>query len=122
MRLRISIGKRCGIQTGNVVAAIIEESGVSAKALGRIEIREDYTLVDVDVAKVDLVLEKMQHAQIRGHRVEIQIEEAPKRKHSGKTKSQSYRKENAKGRMKERSARRGAGRHERSVRKSKSKK
>lgn len=122
VRLRISIGKRCGIQTGNVVAAIIEESGVSAKALGRIEIREDYALVDVDVAKVDLVLEKMQHAQIRGHRVEIQIEEAPKRKHGGKTKSQFYRKEKPKGRIKERSERRGAGRHERSVRKSKSKK
>ncbi|MCI8850828.1 MAG: DEAD/DEAH box helicase [Erysipelotrichaceae bacterium] len=80
IRLHLSIGKNCNIKTGNVVAAIIEECGINAQALGRIDIRSNFTLVDVDAAKVDIVLEKMQGAQIRGHQIEVQIDEAPKRK------------------------------------------
>lgn len=82
VRLRLNIGKNGSIKAGNVVAAIVEECGISAQALGRIDIRSNFTLVDVDAAKVDVVLEKMQGAQIRGHVVEVQIDEAPKRKES----------------------------------------
>lgn len=80
VRLHLNIGKNCNIKTGNVVAAVIEECGISAQALGRIDIRSNFTLIDVDASKVDIVLEKMQGAQIRGNKVEIQIDEAPKRK------------------------------------------
>lgn len=80
VRLHLNIGKSSNIKTGNIVAAIIEECGISAQALGRIDIRSNFTLIDVDASKVDTVLEKMQGAQIRGNKVEIQIDEAPKRK------------------------------------------
>ncbi len=127
VRLNLNIGKNVGIQTGNVVAAIIEECAVSAKAIGRIDVRSDFTLVDVEAAKVDIVLEKMQGAMIRGHKVLIQIDEAPKRKRSQSMRQGKHhggRKESSKDARKPapRERRRGAGRHERSVRKSKAKK
>lgn len=81
--LNFSIGKNAGIQPGNIVAAIIEESGISAKAIGRIDVRPAFTLVDVDASKVDVVLEKLQGSHIRGKEVEVQIDSAPKRKSGG---------------------------------------
>lgn len=80
VRLRLSIGKDRNIKAGNVVAAIVEECSISAQALGRIDIRSNFTLVDVDATKVDIVLEKLQGAQIRGNKVVVQIDEAPKRR------------------------------------------
>lgn len=139
VRLNMSIGKSSNVQTGNIVAAIIEETGISAKALGRIDVRANFTLVDIDASKVDVVLEKMQGAHIRGQEVMIQIDEAPKRKkgysgnnggnnrrsassssrsdkRSGRNDSKSGKKDTNKG------GRRGASRHDRSVRKTKAKK
>jgi len=98
VRLHLNIGKSSNIKTGNIVAAIIEECGISAKAIGRIDVRSTFTLVDVDASKVDLVLEKMQGAHIRGQAVEVQIDEAPKRKKGVKSNehksSTNRRKEN----------------------------
>lgn len=95
VRLHLNVGKNCNIKTGNIVAAIVEECGIGTQALGRIDIRSDFSLVDVDATKVDLVLEKMQSAQIRGHKVEVQIDEAPKRKKGSKKKSETKRNKRA---------------------------
>lgn len=87
VKLNLNVGKTHGIQTGNIVASIIEETGISAGAIGRIDVRAHFSLVDIDAAKVDLVLEKMQGAHIRGQEVIIQIDEAPKRKKSMEKKN-----------------------------------
>lgn len=142
VRLNMNVGKNANVQTGNVVAAIIEETGISAKAIGRIDVRATFTLVDVDASKVDLVLEKMQGSQIRGNQIEIQIDEAPKRKKGSSGGSGNYRRgsssrsgsagrSRSSGSSSSRSSgskdgtskgRRGASRHDRSVRKTKTKK
>lgn len=142
VRLNMNVGKNANVQTGNVVAAIIEETGISAKAIGRIDVRATFTLVDVDASKVDLVLEKMQGSQIRGNQIEIQIDEAPKRKKGSSGGSGNYRRgsssrsgsagrSRSSGSSSSRSSgskdgaskgRRGASRHDRSVRKTKAKK
>ena len=84
--LKFSIGKQDGVKTGNIVAAISEECGISSKAIGRIDVRSNFSLVDVDAAKVDLVLSNMQRAHIRGMEVNVEIDHAPKRKNAGKEK------------------------------------
>lgn len=141
VRLNMNIGKSSNVQTGNIVAAIIEETGVSAKAIGRIDVRGAFTLVDIDASKVDLVLEKMQGAHIRGQEIMIQIDEAPKRKkgsgnnrrsggssRSNSGKSKNYHNDKKGGSQRKNTqqdankGRRGASRHERSVRKTKTKK
>lgn len=121
VRLHLNIGKSSNIKTGNIVAAIIEECGISAKAIGRIDVRSTFTLVDVDASKVDLVLEKMQGAHIRGQAVEVQIDEAPKRKkgvksNEHKSSSTKRRKEN-KAKEKQKKGRRSSNHRERSRRK-----
>ena len=85
--LKFSIGRNAGVKTGNIVAAIIEESGISGKAIGRIDVRKDFTLVDVAADKVDAVLTSMQRSHIRGEEVMVEIDSAPKRKSGGRSRN-----------------------------------
>ncbi|RGB55098.1 MULTISPECIES: DEAD/DEAH box helicase [Bacillota] len=78
--LKFSIGRNAGVKPGNIVAAIIEECSISGKAIGRIDVRKDFTLVDVEADKVDTVLNNMQRSHIRGEEVMVEIDSAPKRK------------------------------------------
>lgn len=85
--LKFNIGRNAGVQPGNIVAAIIEESSVSGKAIGRIDVRKDFTLVDIAADKVDTVLSSMQRSHIRGAEVMVEIDSAPKRKSGGSGRS-----------------------------------
>ena len=131
--LKFSVGRSHGVQPGNIVAAIIEECGLSGKAIGRIDLRANFSLVDIAADKVDIVLNNMQRATIRKHEVMVEIDSAPKRKSNRRKdsgKSEGRRKESPKGEgrrsagsktAKDGSPRRGArrnGNHDKSVRKS----
>ena len=78
--LKFSVGRTHGIQPGNIVAAIIEECGMSPKAIGRIDVRPNFSLVDIAADKVDIVLNNMQRTTIRKQEVMVEIDSAPKRK------------------------------------------
>jgi ATP-dependent RNA helicase DeaD len=47
VRLRMNLGNNHGIRPGDVVGAIASETGIPGKAIGEIDIQNDYTLVDV---------------------------------------------------------------------------
>ncbi len=114
--LKFSVGRKDGVQPGNIVAAIIEETGLNGKAIGRIDVRKEFTLVDVEAGKADSVLNSMQRSHIRGVEVMVEIDSAPKRKKNTRSSSKgSSRKP-----KQEAQGRRGRSRnHEKSVRKSK---
>lgn len=130
--LKFSVGRAHGVQPGNIVAAIIEECGLSGKAIGRIDLRANFSLVDIAADKVDIVLNNMQRTTIRKHEVMVEIDSAPKRKanrrkDSNGGKQEGRRQGNGEGRRsnsktsKDGSPRRGArrnGNHDKSVRKS----
>lgn len=126
VKLNFSVGKNHGIKTGNIVASIVEETGISAQAIGRIDVRSTFSLVDVDAARVDLVLEKMQNAHIRGQEVVVQIDEAPKRKKgseaqpNSRSRSQSRRRDGGDQKQRRRahpaSTKRGSPKHSRKKR------
>lgn len=129
--LKFSIGRNAGVKTGNIVAAIIEESGISGKAIGRIDVRKDFTLVDVAADKVDAVLTSMQRSHIRGEEIMVEIDSAPKRKSGGKSRNNDRKSSGGRsgnggnrnasksrdGNREKRAPRRG-GNHDKSVRKS----
>ena len=113
--LKFSVGRKDGVQPGNIVAAIIEETGLNGKAIGRIDVRKEFTLVDVEAGKADSVLNSMQRSHIRGVEVMVEIDSAPKRKKNARSSKGSSRKP-----KQEAQGRRGRSRnHEKSVRKSK---
>lgn len=124
--LKFSVGRTHGIQPGNIVAAIIEECGLSPKAIGRIDVRPNFSLVDIAADKVDIVLNNMQRTTIRKQEVMVEIDSAPKRKSNRRDGIKNNGNGNRDNRRNSRTAkdgspRRGAkrgGNHDKSVRKS----
>jgi ATP-dependent RNA helicase DeaD len=56
VRLRMNLGGAHGIRPSDVVGAIASEVGIPGRAIGEIDIRKDYTLVDVSEKHVREVL------------------------------------------------------------------
>lgn len=46
---RVEVGRMHDIQPGNLVGAIANEAGIAGSAIGRIEIYDDYSTVDLPV-------------------------------------------------------------------------
>ena len=67
VRLRMNLGNANGIRPGDVVGAIASEVGIPGRAIGEIDIRKDYTLVDVMEQHVRQVLQQSTgQYQLRG--------------------------------------------------------
>ena len=82
VRLFLNAGKKNKIRAKDIVGAIANEAGVPGKALGAIDLYDDYTFVDVPNEFVRDVLYGMKNAKIKNKKVHIEI--AKKDKTSGK--------------------------------------
>ena len=65
---RIAVGHEHGVKPGNIVGAIANEANIESKYIGRIDIRDEYTLLDLPS---DLAAETLEH--LRGVRVAGQM-------------------------------------------------
>jgi ATP-dependent RNA helicase DeaD len=74
VRLRMNLGNANGIRPGDVVGAIASEVGIPGRAIGEIDIRKDYTLVDVMEQHVHQVLQQSTgQYQLRGKPVMLTL-------------------------------------------------
>ena len=69
---RIEIGHTHGVQPGNIVGAIANEADLESRYIGRIDIRDDYSLVDLPVGMSRPLLEHLKRVRIAGHPLRIQ--------------------------------------------------
>ena len=69
VRLFINIGKNHRISPGDILGAIAGESGISGKNIGRIELQEQFSYVEIASDCVDEVLEAMNDNTIKGKKV-----------------------------------------------------
>lgn len=76
-RLFVNIGSRDGARPGDLVGAVLGETGLSREAIGRIDLRENFTIVEVAAAHADTVVDKLTGASIRGRRVVARVDRAP---------------------------------------------
>ena len=72
-RLFLSAGRRNGVRPSDIVGAIANEAGVPGKAIGSIDIYDNFTFVEVPEEYRDQVLDRMSRATIRGRPVEARI-------------------------------------------------
>ena len=61
---RIEVGYQHGVQPGNIVGAIANEADLEARFIGRIDIRDDYTLVDLPEGMPSELLEHLQAVRV----------------------------------------------------------
>ena len=75
-RLFVGAGRRAGIRPGDLVGAITNEAGITAKQLGAIEIADAFSLVDVAEEVADTVIQSMRGASLRGQKVQVRRDRA----------------------------------------------
>jgi len=68
---RIEVGHSHGVRPGNIVGAIANETGMDSAAIGRIDIRHDYTVVDLPADLSSEAVEHLQKVWVSGQRLRI---------------------------------------------------
>ncbi len=71
VRLRVNLGRTAGVRPGDLVGMIANESGISSRELGAIEITARYSLVEVPAARADQIIEALKAATLRGRRAAV---------------------------------------------------
>ena len=84
---RIEVGYQHGAQPGHIVGAIANEADLESRYIGRIDIRDDYTLVDLPEGMPPELLEHMQQVRVASKPLRMKVAsdadiDAPKRKRS----------------------------------------
>ncbi len=69
---RIEIGSAHGVQPGNIVGAIANEADIESRYIGRIDIRDSYSLVDLPVGMSKPLLEHLKRVRVSGHPMRMQ--------------------------------------------------
>jgi ATP-dependent RNA helicase DeaD len=72
--LFMTIGKLDGVRAGDIVGAIAGEVGIPGSSIGRVEIMDKHSLVEVEKDKAQDVIKKMNGAQIRGRKLAVREE------------------------------------------------
>ncbi|HYI65730.1 MAG TPA: DEAD/DEAH box helicase [Candidatus Limnocylindrales bacterium] len=70
-KLFIGGGREIGLRPADIVGAIANESGLSGKAIGAIEIADHFALVEVPEEAADDVIRALNNASIRGRRLPV---------------------------------------------------
>ncbi len=89
---RIEVGDVHGVKPGNIVGAIANEAGIDGEFIGRIEIYEDFSTVDLPEGMPRDIFRELKKVWVAGQQLKIKrLEESPKmageKKKFSKTKS-----------------------------------
>jgi ATP-dependent RNA helicase DeaD len=68
---RIAVGNDHGVRPGNIVGAIANEAGLDAKHIGRIDIRDRYTLLDLPEGMPEETFRLLKTVRVAGQRLLI---------------------------------------------------
>lgn len=73
VRLFINVGRNQGARPQDFVGAIANEAGIPGRAIGAIDIFDDYAFVDVPREMVDRVVGAMRGSKIKGRPVNVEV-------------------------------------------------
>jgi len=68
---RIEVGHADGVQPGNIVGAIANEAGLDSQYIGRVEIRDDHSLVDLPQGMPHEIFRHLKKVWVRGKQLRI---------------------------------------------------
>ena len=68
---RIEVGSVHGIKPGNIVGAIANEAGIEGVHIGRVDIREDHSFVDLPEGMPKQVFKRLQKVRVAGRELKI---------------------------------------------------
>ena len=68
---RIEVGETHGVKPGNIVGAIANEAGLDSKNIGRVDIRDDYSLVDLPDGMPAEIFKHLKKVWVSGQQLRI---------------------------------------------------
>jgi ATP-dependent RNA helicase DeaD len=75
---RIEVGSVHGIKPGNIVGAIANEAGIEGVHIGRVDIREEYSFVDLPEGMPKQIFTELQQVRVAGRELRIsRVDEKP---------------------------------------------
>ena len=74
VRYRIEVGHEHGVQPGNIVGAIANEAGIDAAHIGRIEIFDAYSMVELPGGMPSEVYQRLRKAWVCGQQLSISVD------------------------------------------------
>jgi ATP-dependent RNA helicase DeaD len=74
-RLFLSVGARDGLRTGEVVATIGNDAGVPSSQVGKIDIRDTHTIVEVASSAAPTVIDKLTGRSMAGRRIVARLDQ-----------------------------------------------
>jgi len=75
---RIEVGSAHGIKPGNIVGAIANEAGIEGVHIGRVDIREDHSFVDLPEGMPNQIFKELQKVRVAGRELRIsRVDEKP---------------------------------------------
>ena len=72
-RLYMNVGTEMGIVVGDVVGAILGETGLPRTAVGAVDLRERHVFVDVASEHANSIISKLNRAQIKGRKPKVKV-------------------------------------------------
>ncbi|MBB3143548.1 DEAD/DEAH box helicase [Halomonas sp. THAF12] len=78
-RYRVSVGHKDGVKPGQLVGALANEGGIEGNRIGRIDIRNAFSVVELPNGLPSSILAKMARARVAGRPLEISEDRAPER-------------------------------------------
>jgi ATP-dependent RNA helicase DeaD len=76
---QVNVGKRHGVQPGNIVGAIANEARLDGSQINGVDIRADYTLVRLPASLPPEVIEKLSKVVVRGQPLDLKQGKSPPR-------------------------------------------
>ena len=76
-RYRVSVGHKDGVKPGQLVGALANEGGIEGARIGRIDIRNAFSVVELPSGLPSTILTKMARARVAGRPLEISEDSAP---------------------------------------------
>jgi len=74
-RLYLNVGSMDNVKPGDLVGAITNEAGISKAELGRVDVRDKHSTVEVATGVANSVISKVTGISIRGRRVVARVDE-----------------------------------------------
>jgi ATP-dependent RNA helicase DeaD len=68
-RLFVTAGKRDGVRPGDLVGALLNQVGLPRNAIGRIDLRDGFTLIEIRADEVERAQRGLTGTSLRGKRV-----------------------------------------------------
>jgi ATP-dependent RNA helicase DeaD len=89
-KLFVTLGERDGVKPGDLVGTIAGEAGIPGGSIGKVEVYESHTIVEVPAAESEKIIAALNGKMIKGRKVAVRADR-PKSERKGESDSRGER-------------------------------